>query len=320
MRIAVLDDWAGVALDMADWDSLGAEITVFRESVTDEAVLAERLVPFDVVCLMRERTPMPASLLRRLPKLELLVTTGPRNLTIDLEAARAAGVTVCGTESRKTSTAELAMALLIVLARGIVPEAASVHRGGWQVGIGRDLEGLILGVLGLGRVGTRMAELARAFGMEVIAWSRNLTESHCAEVGVGYRPDLQTLMAESDAVSIHLVLSDRSRGLVDRHAFGAMKADGMLVNTSRGLIVDTQALLAALRSEPRRRAALDVFDAEPLPAAHPLRDPALLDSGQLLLTPHLGYVTESTWRLFYTQTVAAIAAWRAGTPVRVLTG
>jgi phosphoglycerate dehydrogenase-like enzyme len=319
MKIAILDDWAGVAPGMADWDALGAEITTFRDTLADEDALAARLAPFEVLCLMRERTPMPASLLARLPNLRLIVTTGMRNLALDLDAARARGVTVSGTETRKTTTSEFAMALLLALARGIVPEAASMRAGGWQTRIGRDLDGLTLGLVGLGAIGAQMAAKARAFGMSVTAWSQNLTQARCAEVGAAYRPTLAALMADADAISIHLVLSERTRGLLGAEAFAAMKPDGMLVNTSRGPIVDTDALLAALRAEPGRRAALDVYAREPLPEGDPLRDAGLIDRGQLLLTPHLGYVTEATWRLFYAQTVEAIEAWRAGSPVRVLT-
>jgi phosphoglycerate dehydrogenase-like enzyme len=320
LRIAVLDDYAGVALQMADWPSLGAEVSVFRDTLTDEDALAARLAPFDVICLMRERTPMPASLIARLPALKLIVTSGPRNLSIDLAAAKARGITVCGTDSRKTTTSELAMLLILALARGLMPEAASMRSGGWQISIGRDLHGLTLGLVGLGNIGAQMAALGRAFGMEVIAWSRNLTQARCAELGVGYRAELTALMADADAVSIHLVLSERTTGLIGAEALTAMKPDGILVNTSRGPIIDDAALLAALRAEPGRRAGLDVFDIEPLPASHPLRDTALIDAGRLLLTPHLGYVTEATWRLFYNQTVEAIAAWAAGAPIRELQG
>jgi phosphoglycerate dehydrogenase-like enzyme len=320
LKIAILDDYAGVALQMADWPSLGAEVSVFRDTLIDEDALAARLAPFDVICLMRERTPMPASLITRLPALKLIVTSGPRNLSIDLAAAKARGITVCGTGSRKTSTSELAMLLTLALARGLMPEAASMRAGGWQIGIGRDLHGLTLGLVGLGTIGAQMAALGRAFGMQVIAWSRNLTQARCAELGVGYRAELRALMADADAVSIHLVLSERTTGLIGAEAMSAMKPDGILVNTSRGPIIDDGALLAALRAEPGRRAGLDVFDVEPLPASHPLRDTALMDAGRLLLTPHIGYVTEPTWRLFYGQTVEAIAAWAAGAPIRELQG
>jgi phosphoglycerate dehydrogenase-like enzyme len=318
MRIAVLDDWAGTARDMADWDSLDAEVTIFRDTLHEEDALADRLAPFDTLCLMRERTRMPSSLIARLPNLRLIVTTGMRNLALDVEAAKARGVIVCGTESRKTTTSELAMALILVMARNLVPEARSMAAGGWQTGLGRDLDGMTLGLIGAGSIGGQMVERARPFGMKVVAWSQNLTEARCTELGIVRASSLPALMKEADVISIHLVLSDRTRGLVGPEAFAAMKPDAMLVNTSRGPIVDTDALLAALRAEPGRRAALDVFDLEPLPEDHPLRDPALVESGQLLLTPHLGYVTQATWRLFYGQTVEAIRAFMADRPVREL--
>jgi phosphoglycerate dehydrogenase-like enzyme len=318
MRIAILDDWTGTALAMADWQDLGAEITVFRDTLHDEDALARRLEPFDILCLMRERTPMPASLIARLPRLRLIVTTGMRNLALDVAAAKARGITVCGTETRKTTTSEFAMALILALARDLIPQARAMAAGGWQTGLGRDLDGLTLGLIGAGAIGAQMVERARPFGMNIIAWSQNLTGERCAELGIGRAEGLHDLIARSDVISIHLVLSDRSRGLVDAAALAAMKPDAILVNTSRGPIVETEALLAALRSEPGRRAALDVFDLEPLPADHPLRDPELIERGQLLLTPHLGYVTEATWRLFYGQTVEAIRAFVAGRPLRQL--
>lgn len=316
MKIAVLDDHAGVAEAAADWRSLDADITFFRDTIRDEDALAARLAPFDVLCLMRERTPLPATLIARLPALRLIVTTGPRNAAIDVAAARARGITVCGTRSRKTTTAEFAMLLILALARNLLPEAASMRNGGWQRGLGRDLHGMTLGLVGLGTIGAQVAALGRAFGMRPIAWSQNLTEARCAEIGAEWRPSLDALMREADAVSIHLVLSERTRRLVDAAALAAMKPDAILVNTSRGPILDWEALLLALRAEPGRRAALDVFDEEPLPPDHPLRDRTLIDEGRLILTPHLGYVTAATWRLFYGDTVEAIAAWRAGAPIR----
>ncbi len=318
MRIAILDDWAGRARDMADWDSLAADITTFADTLHDEDALAARLEPFDVICLMRERTRMPGSLIARLPNLKLIVTTGMRNLALDVEAASARGITVCGTDTRKTTTSEFAMTLILAMARNLLPEASSIAGGGWQTGLGRDLDGMTLGLIGAGSIGAQMVERARPFGMDVIAWSQNLTDDRCAELGITRASSLSDLMARADAISIHLVLSDRTRNLVDAAALAAMKPDAMLVNTSRGPIVDNAALLDALRAEPRRRAALDVFDIEPLPADHPLRDRPLIDGGQLLLTPHLGYVTDATWRLFYGQTVEAIRAFRDGQPVRVL--
>ncbi|MFC7704214.1 D-2-hydroxyacid dehydrogenase family protein [Plastorhodobacter daqingensis] len=319
MRIAVLDDYAKVAAGLADWGTLGAEVTFFHDTLKDESALVARLAPFDILCVMRERTPLPASLLRQLPQLRLIVTSGPRNLSIDLDAAAAAGITVCGTQSRKTTTSELAMLLLLALARNLMPESQSIAAGGWQVGLGRDLHGLTLGLVGLGNIGQQMAALGRAFGMRICAWSPNLTPARCAELGVAPCPSLPALMAQSDAVSVHMVLSDRTEGLIGPEALASMKPDGMLINTSRGPLVQTGPLLSALRAEPGRRAALDVFDEEPLPADHALRDADLIGRGQLLLTPHLGYVTQATWALFYSQTVEAIAAWQAGNPIRQLT-
>ena len=318
MRIAILDDWAGRALAMADWDSLRAEITVFRDTLHDEDALAARLAPFDVICLMRERTRMPASLIARLPKLRLIVTSGMRNLALDAQAAKSRGITVCGTGGRKTTTSEFAMTLILAMARNLLPEARSIAAGGWQLGLGRDLDGMTLGLIGAGSIGAQMVERARPFGMNVVAWSQNLTDARCAELGITRASGLADLMARSDAISIHLVLSERTRNLVDAAAFAAMKPDAMLVNTSRGPIVDTDALLDALREAPARKAALDVFDTEPLPKGHALRDQDLIENGQLLLTPHLGYVTEATWRLFYGETVEAIRAYTQGSPIRQL--
>ncbi|WP_118135020.1 NAD(P)-dependent oxidoreductase [Oceanicella sp. SM1341] len=317
MKIAILDDYTGEALQMADWASLGAEITVF-EAPIPEADRAALLAPFDVICLMRERTPMPAALIAALPALKLIVTSGMRNLAIDIEAAKARGIPVCGTASRKTTTSELALLLLLALARRLIPEAASAAAGGWQRALGRDLAGLTLGLIGLGQIGAQMAVLGRALGMEPIAWSQNLDPARAAALGVRACPSLGALMAEADAVSVHVVLSERSRGLVDAAALAAMKPDAMLVNTSRGPIVDTEALLATLRARPGMSAALDVFDEEPLPAGHPLLAPDLTGEGRLLLTPHLGYATRATFRAYHEGMVEDIAAWAAGSPLRLL--
>jgi len=317
MRIAVLDDYAKAALTLADWSGLGA-VTVFSDTLTDEAALAGRLEPFEVICLMRERTPLPASLLARLPRLRLVVTTGPRNAAIDSAAAAARGVTVCGTPSRKTTTSELALLLILALNRRLLPQVASLRAGTWQQGLGRDLHGLTLGLVGLGQIGTQMATLGRALGMQVSAWSPNLTPERAAGGGATLAPSLPALMAASDVVSVHMVLSDRTRGLIGATAFAAMKPDAVFVNTSRAGLIDTPALLAGLRAGRPGAAGLDVFDTEPLPADDPLNDAALQDAGRLLLTPHLGYTTEATFRLFYTQTVAAIRAWVQGRPINVI--
>ncbi len=319
MRIAILDDYPGVALELADWASLGAEeIAVFRDTLDDHAALAERLGRFDVVCLMRERTPFPAALIDALPRLRLIVTSGPRNAAIDVAAAAGRGIPVCGTESRATPTAELALLLMLALSRRLLPEVQSLRDGGWQAGLGRDLQGLRLGLVGLGRIGGQVARLAQAFGMGVAAWSQNLTEARCAELGVERAGTLTELLAGAHIVSVHLVLSARSRGLIGAAELASMKPDALLVNSSRGPIVDGQALLHALEEGRLGGAALDVYDQEPLPAGHPLRAAALIDCGRLLASPHLGYATRQTLELFYRQSVEAIAAWQAGAPIRVI--
>ena len=318
-QIAVLDDYAGVALEIGGFNRIeGAEFTVFQDTIKDEDALVERLLPFQVICMMRERTPFPASLLKRLPHLKLLVTTGPRNLLIDLPAATEQGVIVSSTESRKTTTSELSMLLLLNLSRNFVEEYRAMESGGWQQGLGRDLHGLSLGLIGLGKIGCQMAGLGRAFGMEVHAWSPNLTAEKCLDQNVEHHESLASLMAASDAVSIHLVLSERSTGLVDAAALSAMRERSILINTSRGPIVDQSALLNSMKAGKPWKAALDVYDEEPLPADSPLRDKILTESGRLVLSPHLGYVTEQTWQIFYTQTVDAILAWQKGEPLRVL--
>ncbi|MCL5776997.1 D-2-hydroxyacid dehydrogenase family protein [Limibaculum sp. FT325] len=321
MKIAVLDDYQGVALESADWSVLeasGAGITVFRDTLTDHRALVERLAPFEVLAVMRERTPLPGSLIRSLPNLRLIVTTGARNLSIDLAAAAERGITVCGTESRGTTTAEMAMLLILALSRGLVREANAMAAGGWQAGLGRDLAGLRLGLVGLGRLGAQVAALARPFGMDIAAWSQNLTEARCAELGVERAPSLRALLEASDVVSIHLVLSERSRGLIGATELGWMKPDAFLVNTSRGPIADAHAVLDAMRAGRLGGAAIDVYDTEPVPRDDPIRDPQLIAEGRLLLTPHVGYVSRQTWEIFYRQTVEAIAAWMSGAPIRVL--
>jgi phosphoglycerate dehydrogenase-like enzyme len=315
VRIAVLDDWQGVATELADWSPVGAP-EVFRESLSGDALI-EALRPFEAVVLMRERTPFPAAVIEALPNLKLIVTTGPRNASIDVAAADRRGVTVCGTGSRLESTAQLTLALMLAGTRGLVSETLSVRAGGWQTGLGRDLDGLTLGVIGLGRIGARVAELARAFGMSALAWSANLTAERCAEAGVGLAPSLDALLEAADVATIHLVLSDRTRGLIGGPQLARMKPGALLVNTSRGPIVEETALAAALR-EGRITAAIDVYDVEPPPADHPLRDPALIDSGRLIPTPHLGYVSRQTYETFWPGVVEAIAAFEAGAPVRVL--
>ncbi|WP_329458152.1 D-2-hydroxyacid dehydrogenase family protein [Streptomyces sp. NBC_01497] len=313
MRIAILDDYQHVALSFADWGSLDAEVRVFHEPFADEDTLVRELAGFDVAVAMRERTPFPAELLRRLTDLRLLVTTGKGNRAIDVAAAGELGITVSCTGYISAPTAELTWALILSAVRNIPAENRSVREGGWQTGVGGDLNGRTLGLLGLGRLGVRVAAIGQAFGMETIAWSQNLTAERAAEHGVS-AVTKEELFARADIVSVHLVLSDRSRGLVGAAEFAAMKRKALLVNTSRGPIVDEDALLAALRERRIGGAALDVFGQEPLAARHPLR---FLDNA--LLTPHVGYVTRDTYEVFYRDAVEDIAAWAAGSPVRVLT-
>ena len=319
MQIAVLDDYANVSQKVADWSVLkGDDITVFNDTIADQDQLVARLMPFEVICMMRERTPFPARLINALPNLKLLVTSGPRNLSIDLDAAAASNVTVCSTESRKTTTSELSMLLMLSLSRNLIPEVKAMDSTGWQTGLGRDLHGLSLGLIGLGKIGAQMAVLGKAFGMEVNAWSPNLEPEKCEQSEVHYRATLPELMSASDVVSVHMVLSDRTEGLVNSEAFSAMREKAIFINTSRGPIANEKALLAGLKKGKPWKAGIDVYSEEPLPKNHWLRDSELLESGRLLLSPHLGYVTEQTWQVFYSQTVDAIEAWKNGAPIRVL--
>jgi phosphoglycerate dehydrogenase-like enzyme len=310
MKIAVLDDYQHVAHSFADWSRLGGhELTFFHEALGD---LAAALEPFEIVCAMRERTAFPAELFDRLPNLRLLVTTGMRNAAIDMEAAAAHGVTVCGTEVPSTPTAELTWGLVLALARHIPVEDGGMREGGWMTTVGVDLTGKTLGILGLGRLGSIVARYGAAFGMRLIAWSENLTAERAAESGAELVPK-DELFSTADVVTIHLVLSRRTRDLIGAHELGLMKKSAFLVNTSRGPIVDEAALLATLESGAIAGAGIDVYDREPLPADHPLRQ-----APNTVLTPHLGYVTESTYRVFYGQTVEDVDAFLAGRPVRVI--
>lgn len=315
-RIAVLDDYAGVAEGMADWAGLDAEVTFFRAPLGPD--LADILRPFDVVCLMRERTPFPAELIEALPALRLIVTSGPRNASIDLAAARARGVTVCGTRSRKTTTSELTLLLMLALSRRLLPEARALREGGWQGLPGRDMAGRRLGLVGLGNIGAQMATLGRVLGMEIAAWSPNLTEDRCAEMDVTRVASLGDLAARSDVLSVHMVLSDRTQGLIGPAAFEALPEGAIFLNTSRAGLVDRDALFQGLRSGRPALAGIDVFEVEPIPADDPWRRAGDEFGDRLLLTPHLGYVTQDTWDLFYRDTVDAIAAWQAGQPIRML--
>src|SRR3954454_3516197 len=315
LHIAVLDDYQGVSGRYADWSSLPepAEVTVFGDHLDDEDALADRLEPFEVVVAMRERTPFPRSLLERLPNLRLLVTTGAKNASIDVPAAVERGVAVCGTGAHPSGTAELTWALILAVARHLPEEIGNVRDGGWQTTVGSDLAGRRLGVVGLGRLGTRVARIGQAFEMDVVAWSQNLSDERAAEAGVR-RVDKDELFAGADVVTVHLVLSDRTRGLIGHSELARMKETAVLVNTSRGPIVDEHALVHALREGSIAGAGLDVFDHEPLPRDHPLRE-----SRRAVLTPHLGYVTEKTYEVFYREAVEDVAVFLAGEPVRVLT-
>ncbi|HEY4465575.1 MAG TPA: D-2-hydroxyacid dehydrogenase family protein [Streptosporangiaceae bacterium] len=326
MRIAILDDYQNVALASADWVSLPGQpdVTAFREHIARPDALAAAVAPFDVIVAMRERTPFPADLFARLPELRLLVTTGMANSAIDLAAAREHGVTVCGTGTSGTSTAELTWGLILALVRRIPEEdrrirettraggAALASRGGWQATVGAGLSGKRLGVAGFGRIGRPVAAIGRAFGMKVSAWSQNLDEddAHKADVKAVSK---EKLFSRSDIVTIHYKLSERSTGLVGAAELAMMKPTAYLINTSRGPVVDTDALLAALRNGRIAGAALDVYDTEPLPLGHPLRS-----APNTVLTPHLGYVTDDLYRVFYGDAVEDIAAFAKGTPVRVL--
>ena len=313
-RCAIIDDYQGCALEMADWSALApdVEVEIFRDHVADEDALARRLAGFEIVCAMRERTPFPRSLLERLPRLELLLTSGMRNLSIDGAAAREHGVTVCGTPSLGYPTAELTWGLILALARSIPAEDRATREGGWQRTLGVGLEGKTLGVIGLGRLGSRVARVGLAFGMEAIAWSENLTEERCREVGVALA-DRETLLRSSDVVTIHLLLSGRTRGLIGAAELALLKPGAFLVNTSRGPIVDEAALIGALESGAIAGAGLDVFDIEPLPSDHAFRR---LDN--TVITPHLGYVSVENYRAFYGGMVEDIRAWLAGEPIRIV--
>ncbi|MGY1806930.1 D-2-hydroxyacid dehydrogenase family protein [Blastococcus sp. SYSU D00669] len=314
-RIAVLDDYQSAAASYADWSRLPepAEVVEFHDHVDDREALVRRLQPFDVVVAMRERTPFPRALLERLPNLRLLVTTGARNASIDVAAAAELGVTVCGTGAHPSGTAELTWALILAVARHVPQEDASVRAGGWQQTVGLDLAGGTLGVIGLGRLGSRVAQIGQAFGMDVVAWSQNLTPERAAEVGVRRASSKEELLTGADVVTIHLQLSDRTHGLIGRPELSLMKPTAILVNTSRGPIVDEQALVEALRGGAIHGAGLDVFDQEPLPRHHPLRE-----LRRVVLTPHLGYVTGRGYEVFYREAVEDVAAWLAGTPTRLI--
>ena len=306
-KLAILDDYQGVALKMADWSAIRrqASIEVFSDTVADPDRLVKRLQPFDVLCVMRERTPLPRAILERLPQLKLIVSTGPKNGSIDVEAAKQLSIAVENTRGSLVAPIELTWALIQASARNLTEEAASLRAGGWQRTVGDELEGKTLGILGLGKIGGKVAQIARLFGMEVITWSDRTTETDAAAAGARLVTKIE-LFREADILTIHLVLVEATRGLVGANELALMKRTAWLVNTSRGAIVDEEALVQALRDKTLAGAALDVFDVEPLPAPHPFRT---LEKG--VATPHLGYVSRQQYEVFYGETVKIVAAWLA---------
>ncbi len=305
MRVAILDDCQNVALRLADWSAVKrrAEITVFNDHLADSAAVVERLRPFDVVCVMRERTPLSREILELLPQLKMIASTGPRNASIDMQAAAERGILVTATGYDSTPTIEHTWALILASARHLAREAASLRDGGWQITIGANLRGKSLAVLGLGNVGKEVARIGLAFGMTVIAWSQNLTAETAGAAGARL-VDKETLFRQADILTIHLVLSRRTKGLIGAGELTLMKPTATLINTSRGPIVDQTALIEALQARRIAGAAIDVYDTEPLPTDHPFRR---LDN--VLATPHVGYVTEDLYRTFYGDAAASITAW-----------
>ncbi|MEU1100567.1 D-2-hydroxyacid dehydrogenase family protein [Streptomyces tibetensis] len=316
LRCAVLDDFQRVATEVADWSVVADDVEVasFDRHIDGEDDLVAALAGFDIVVTLRERVSFPGSLIARLPRLKLIVASGMRNSVIDYAAAEAHGVTVCGTASSSTPPVEMTWALLLGLARGLVEESNALRSGGpWQSTVGADLHGRRLGLLGLGKIGSRVARVGLAFGMRVGAWSQNLTRERADEVGVELAPSKEELLADSDFVSVHLALGDRTRGLLGRPELALLKPSAYLINTSRAAIVDQDALLDALHAGRIAGAGVDVFDIEPLPADHPMRT-----APRLLATPHLGYVSRANYATYYGQAVEDIRAFLTGAPVRRL--
>lgn len=314
LRLAVLDDWEGAARDFVDWPAElpPVAVTIFTDHLASPRDLIERLMPFGAVMLMRERTPMPADVLAALPNLRLIVTTGMRNRVLDAAAASQHGVLVCGTQGLQSPTPELTWSLILALARRIPQADASMRAGSWEPTVGMDLHGAVLGLVGLGRLGGRVAAVARAFQMELLAWSPHLTPDRAA--GHGARlAGKRELFAQSDVVSVHMVLTGSTRGLIGAAEIDAMKPTAFLINTSRGALVDQDALLRALAGGRIAGAGLDVYDEEPLPAGHPLRS-----APRTVLTPHIGYVTAATFATFYREAAQDVRAYLEGTPVRVI--
>lgn len=314
MQIAILDDYHNISGEMADWSALpaSAKLRVFNAPIGNFEAQVLALKKCQILCVMRERTPITAELMQNLPELKLIVTTGKRNSAIDLKAASARGITVCGTDSPGHATSELTMGLILALSRQIISENRTLLEGGWQNYLGRDLKGTTLGLAGLGRLGAQVARLGQAFGMHTIAWSENLTDERAAGLDTE-RVSKDELLQRSDFITIHLKLSARTSKLVCARELALMKPDACLINTSRGPIVDTNALAKALSKRRLGGAALDVFDVEPLPLTDTLRD-----IPNLILTPHIGYVTRETYQLFYRQTLEAVLAYLDGNPIRIL--
>ena len=312
-RVAILDDYQEVALASADWTlDDRVDITVFSDHIHEEGPLVARLEPFEVIVAMRERTAFPESVLAKLPNLKLLITTGPFNAVIDVAAAQQRGIVVSGTGGAGAATPELTWGLILAVTRGIAAEDAGVRQGRWQLGIGPELMGSTLGILGLGRTGPRISHYAHAFDMKVLAWSQNMTAERAAESGAEL-VSRQELFERSDIVTVHLKLSERTTGIVGAAELAALGPKGYLVNTSRGPIVDEAALVAALHAGTIAGAALDVYDVEPLPPGHPY-----LTAPNTVLTPHIGYVSEVAYAAFYGDVVEDIAAWLDGAPIRII--
>lgn len=310
----ILDDYQNAALGLAEWGRLdGIDVSTVTEYIGEREALVARIAEAEILVIMRERTPFPADLLARLPKLKLLITSGMRNASIDLAAAKAQGVTVCGTESSPTPPAELTWALILGLARHLPEEVANIRGGGWQTSIGADLFGATLGIIGLGKIGALVARVGQAFGMNVLAWSPNLTAERAEAAGATLAPSKEALCEVADFLTLHLVLSERSRGIVGEAELRRMRRSAYLVNTSRAGLVDQAAMLRALEEGWIAGAGLDVFDTEPLPSDSPFRR-----LPNVLALPHLGYVSRANYARFFAQAVEDIAAWQAGSPIRQL--
>ncbi|RVT97087.1 D-2-hydroxyacid dehydrogenase family protein [Rhodovarius crocodyli] len=317
-RLAILDDYQGLTLSHPDWARLpGIEKTVFQDTLKDEDALVARLAPFDAILAMRERTPFPRSLIERLPNLKLLITTGERNRGIDDAACKERGITLCGTSSFGAPTVEITWGLIINMMRGLPEQAESMRAGNWQRqtllgGVGSTVEGKTLGVVGLGKLGTRVAKVGQAFGMKVVAWSQNLTDEAAAAVGAT-RVSKEELLRTADVVTLHLLLSERSRGIIAAPDLALMKKSAIIINTSRGPLIDQDALIAALKAGTIAGAGIDVYDIEPIPPAHPL-----LSAPHALLTPHLGYVSAENFAQYFKGAVEVIEAYLAGSPIRII--